>query len=104
MPVRYVGEVDACVPQTGQEAIQRLVVEGLCGDESAQFTAYFVAIARLVEAGARRSDDAGVGGKLIVAVAQIERRKQFPDGEIAGSAENDEVTGCHGGRGRHEIS
>ena len=34
----------------------------------------------------------------------FERGIELAQGEIAGSAENDEVTGCHGVRGRHEIS
>jgi hypothetical protein len=41
---------------------------------------------------------------LAVTVAQIEGGQKLTDGEIAGSAKYNEVTGCHGVRGRHEIS
>ena len=102
MPVLGVGEIDARVLQAGEKAVDGLIVEGVGGDESAQFAAHFVAVAGVVEAGAGRGDDAGLGGELAVTVAQIERGQEFADGEIAGSAEYDEIARCHGGRGRHE--
>ena len=43
-------------------------------------------------------------GQLAIAVTEVEGGQQFTDGEVAGSAKNNEVTRCHGGRGRHEIS
>ena len=70
-PVRGVGEINARVMQTGQKTVNGLIVEDVCGDESAQLAAHFVAVARLVEAGARRRDDAGVRRELTVAVAQV---------------------------------
>ena len=100
MPVSGVGEIDARVLQAGEKAVDGLIVEDVGDDESAQLAAHFVAVAGLVETGARRGDDAGFGGELPVAVAQIERGQQFAYGEIAGSAEYNEVTGCHGVRGR----
>ncbi len=101
VPVGGVGEIDARVVQTGEEAIERLIVEGVLRDESAQLAPHFVAVAGHVEAGARRGDDAGICGELAITVAQVEGGKKLADGEIAGSAENNEVTRCHGVRGRH---
>ena len=70
-PVRGVGEINARVLQTGKKTVNDLIVEDVCGDESAQLAAHFVAVARLVEAGTRRGDDAGVRRELAIPVAQV---------------------------------
>ena len=51
----------------------------------------------------RGADDAGRLGKLVVALAVIERRQQLALGKVAGAAENDEIEridgddlACHG--------
>ena len=59
-----------------------------CSDDrlSAKALEFFVGHLR-----ARSADDAGRLGKLVVALAVIERRQQLALGEVAGAAENDEV-------------
>ncbi len=104
IPVVCAGKVDARVVQPGKEAMNGLIIKGVGGDEPAQFAAHFVAVTGFIEPSAGYGDDAGVGGELAVPVAQVQRGKKFSDGQIAGAAEYNEVTRCHGGRGRHEIS
>ena len=97
------GQVDADESQPRQEAVDGGGVEQLGGDESAQFSVDLVAVAGLVEAGPGDGDDPGVGGELAVPVAQVQRRQQLANGQVARAAEDHEVAGVNRGRGRHRV-
>ena len=73
------------------------VVELVGAHEARELAADLVAVAGVVEAGAGQGDDAGLGGQLAVAVAQVEGGQQLADGQVAGAAEDDEVGGRDGG-------
>ena len=93
--VAGLGQVDADEPQPCQEPVDGVGVEQVGGDESAQFSADFVAVAGVVEIGPGHGDDSGVGGQLAVPVAQVQRRQQLAQGEVAGAAEDHEVAGVN---------
>ena len=52
----------------------------------------------LVEAGSGGGHDPGARRQLAVAVAQVEGGQELADGEVAGAAEDNDVSGRDGGR------
>ena len=91
-------DVEADVGQAVDEPVEDRRVELLGADEAGQVASDLVAVAGLVEPGSRGGDDAGGGGQLPVAVAEVEGRQQLADGEVAGAAEDHDVGGRDGGR------
>ena len=82
--------------QPGEEAVDDRGVEVVAGDVVAQGLGPR-AVAVVVDLGARDADDPEVVGELAVTVAQVERREQLAQGEVAGAAEDGEVAGVDGG-------
>jgi hypothetical protein len=98
------GEVDADEAEPSQEAVDRLGIEQLSCDESAQLSMDLVAVSRLVEPGPGHGDDSGVGAQFAVAVTQVERGQQLAHGEVTRTAEDHEVAGVnHAAHGRQTL-
>ena len=101
--VAGLGQVDADEPQPGQEAVDGFAVEQLGGNEPAQFSLDFVAVAGLIEARPRDGDDSGVGGQLAVPVTQVKRGQQLANSEVAGAPEDHEVASVNPVGDRHLV-
>ena len=82
--------------EPGEQPVRDGVVERAGVDVRRQRAADLGAVAVVVEVGAGDADDPGVGGQLALAVAEVERRQQLAQGQVAGAAEDGEVTGRPG--------
>ncbi len=61
-------------------------------------------VAVVVDLGARDADDPEAVGQLPVAVAEVEGGQQLAEGEVAGAAEDGEVTRLDGGAGNVRLA
>ena len=92
VPVAAVEHVEPHVVHTGEHPLDRGVVEQARGDVRGERVGDQCAIAVVVEVGAGDPDDPGVGRQVPLPVAQVQRGEQLAQRQVAGAAEDREVT------------